>query len=183
MNANVDYYVYAYFDPRNHEMLYVGKGRGSRRYAHMPKKMGTAKERQLHEIKRAGLEPLVRVLAAKLTEDQAYLVEKALIWRSGKSLKNINSGRFGENFRRPDTLHLLLPGFDTSRGVFFGNVGDWEHRLWEDSRKFGFLAAGHGKKYSDQLNRLSAGDIVAAYLSGRGYVGIGRVTAAAGTRL
>lgn len=179
MKTGSNYYVYAYFDPRNYEMLYVGKGRGSRKHAHLPNKLGTAKERQIHEIKRAGLEPLIRVVATKLTEDQAYLVEKALIWRSGRWLTNLNTGRYAENFRPPDTLHLLLPGFDTARGVFFVNVGDWPHRLWEDCQKFGFLAAGKGPQYSAQLNRLSVGDIVAAYLTGNGYVGIGQVTGAA----
>ncbi len=171
MKTDSNYYVYAYFDPRNYEMLYVGKGQGSRKNAHVPNKLGSDKERQLHEIQRAGLEPLIRVVVARLSEDQAYLVEKALIWKSGKSLKNINSGRYKDNFRPPDTLHLSLPGFDTARGIFFVNVGDWEHRLWEDSYKFGFLAAGHGTKYSSQLNRLSVGDLVAAYLSGSGYGG------------
>jgi hypothetical protein len=179
MKTDSNYYVYAYFDPRNYEMLYVGKGRGSRKNAHVPNKLGSDKERQIHEIKRAGLEPLIRVVAAKLTEDQAYLVEKALIWKSGRSLKNVNSGRYAENFRPPDTLHLRLPGFDTARGIFFVNVGDGGHRMWEDGQKFGFVAAGYGTKYSSQLNRLSVGDIVAAYLSGSGYVGIGQVTGAA----
>ena len=78
MKTDSNYYVYAYFDPRNYEMLYVGKGQGSGKHAHMPNKLGSAKERQIHEIERSGLEPLVRVVAAKLSEDQAYLVEKAL---------------------------------------------------------------------------------------------------------
>src|SRR5260370_9748519 len=160
-------------------MMYIGKGRGSRKNAHVPDKLGSAKERQIHEIERAGLEPLIKVVAAKLTEDQAYLVEKALIWKSSRSLTNVNSGRFAENFRPPDTLHLQLPGFDTARGIFFVNVGDYDHRQWEDAQKFGFLAAGYGTKYSSQLNRLSVDDFVAAYLSAGGYVGIGQLTAAA----
>ena len=34
MKNKTNYYVYAYFDPRNYEMFYVGKGQGSRKYAH-----------------------------------------------------------------------------------------------------------------------------------------------------
>src|ERR1039458_284672 len=90
MKTDSNYYVYAYFDPRNFEMLYVGKGKGSRKNAHLPNKAGSAKERQLHQIERAGLEPLIRVVAASLTEDQALLVEKALIWRAGGSLTNVS---------------------------------------------------------------------------------------------
>ncbi|HRY51437.1 MAG TPA: GIY-YIG nuclease family protein [Candidatus Paceibacterota bacterium] len=176
METDSNYYVYAYFDPRNYEMLYVGKGKGSRKNAHLPNKAGSAKERQLHEIERAGLEPLIRVVAASLTEDQALLVEKALLWRVGGSLTNVSGGHFADKFRPPNTLHLSLPGFDSARGIYFVNVGDWAHRLWEDCSKFGFLAAGYGRKYSSQLDRLEVGSIAAAYLSGSGYVGIARVT-------
>lgn len=176
MKTDSNYYVYAYFDPRNFEMLYVGKGKGSRKNAHLPNKAGSAKERQLHEIERAGMEPLIRVVAASLTEDQALLVEKALIWRVGGSLTNVSGGHFADKFRPPNTLHLSLPGFDTARGIYFVNVGDWPNRQWEDSSKYGFLAAGYGRKYSSQLDRLEVGSIVGAYLTGAGYVGIGRVT-------
>jgi hypothetical protein len=51
-----------------------------------------------------------------------------------------------------------------------------EHTRWEDGSKYGFLAAGYGRKYSVQLDRLEVGSIVAAYLTGAGYIGIGRVT-------
>jgi len=47
MKAVSNHYVYAYFDPRNYEMLYVGKGQGSRKNAHRPIKAGTEKERRL----------------------------------------------------------------------------------------------------------------------------------------
>ena len=90
MKSDSKYYVYAYFDPRNYEMLYVGKGRGSRKYAHLHDKSGSAKERRIHEIKRAGLEPLIRVVASNLTDEQALLVEKALLWRTGESLTNVS---------------------------------------------------------------------------------------------
>ena len=177
MKNDSDYYVYAYFDPRNYEMLYVGKGRGSRKNAHRAAKAGTAKEERLHGIQKASVKPLIRVIAAGLTEDQALLVEKTLIWRTGDSLTNVNSGHYADKFRPPNTLHLSLPDFDTARGVYFVNVGDFAHRKWEDSRKYGFLAAGHGRVYSSQLERLEVGSIVAGYMSGQGYVGIARVQA------
>ncbi len=52
------------------------------------------------------------------------------------------------------------------------------HRCWEDCRRcrrYGFLAAGHGSKWSQQLRRLVEGARVYAYLRGRGYVGLGNV--------
>jgi hypothetical protein len=177
MKTNSDYYVYAYFDPRNYEMLYVGKGRGSRKNAHRPVKAGTEKERRLHGIQQAGLRPLIRVIAVNLTDDQALLVEKSLIWRTGESLTNVSGGHYADKFRPPNTLHLSLPGFDTTRGVCFVNVGHWPHREWEDCRKYGFLATGYGREFSSQLDRLEVGSIAAAYMSGHGYVGIARVLA------
>ena len=175
MKDEANYYVYAYFDPRNFQMLYVGKGKGSRKFAHKPVKTGTEKERILHEIRRQGLKPLIRVIAANLTNDQALLVEKALIWRPGDALANISSGHYADNFRPANTLHKSLPGFDTTRGVYFVNVGQFSHREWDDCRKYRFLAAGYGRQYSSQLDRLEVGSIVAAYMKGNGYVGIARV--------
>jgi hypothetical protein len=161
-------------------MLYVGKGKGSRKNAHWPNKAGTAKERQIHEIEQAGLKPFIRVIAASLTEEQALLVEKALIWSVRGSLTNVSGGHYADNFRPQKTLHLSLPGFDTVYGIYFVNVGDFPpHRLWEDSRKYGFLAAGYGRKYSSQPDLLEVGSIAAAYVSESGYVGIARVIAKA----
>jgi hypothetical protein len=184
MKTDSSYYVYAYFDPRSsNDMLYVGKGKGSRKNAHRPVKAGTAKERRLDEIKRAGREPLIKIVAVNLTEEQALLVEKALIWRTGESLTNVSGGHFAKNFRPPNTLDVSLPGFDTVHGIFFVNVGAHfgPHRQWEDGYKYGFVAAGYGREHSSQLDRLSVGDIVAAYFKKEGckngYVGVGRVVA------
>jgi hypothetical protein len=176
MKTDSHYYVYAYFDPRNYEMVYVGKGKGSRKYDHPPNKKGSALQRCIHEIKQAGLKPHVRVVAANLTEDQAFLVEKALIWRTGRSLTNRSGGQYADLFRPPNTLHISLPGFDSARGIYYVNVcGDQPHRQWEDCAKYGFLAAGYERGFSSQLDRLEVGSIVAAYQRRHGFVGIGRV--------
>ena len=179
MTIDANYDVYAYYDPRNYEMLYVGKGKGSRKNAHKPLEEGSKKECRLHAIQKAGIKPLIRVVAANLTADQALLVEKTLIWRANGLLTNVSGGHFADNFRPKDTLHLSLPGFDTFGGVFFANVGHWPHRQWEDGRKYGFLAAGYGRRYSSQLDRIGVDSIVAAYFNKYGYVGIGRVIAPA----
>ena len=106
-----------------------------------------------------------------------------MIWRTGESLTNVSGGHFANNFRPPQTLDRSLPGFDTVNGIFFVNVAAHfgPHREWEDGYKYGFVAAGYGRKWSSQLDRLSVGDIVAAYFKEdgykKGYVGIGRVIA------
>ena len=137
-------------------------------------------ERRIYEIKKAGKEPLIKTVAVNLTEDQAFLVEKALIWSLRKSLTNVSGGHFAKNFRPPHTLRESLPGFDTVHGIFFVNACHWdEGRHWEDCRKYGFLAAGYGRNWSEQLTRLEVGSIAAAYQKGAGYVGIGKVIAKA----
>ncbi|PGO81696.1 hypothetical protein CN980_01080 [Bacillus cereus] len=64
-------------------------------------------------------------------------------------------------------------------GLYFVNVGEGSHRSWEDCRKFGFISAGQGKKYSSAVKRLKVGDKILAYLKGNGYVGYGEIVSTA----
>lgn len=66
-------------------------------------------------------------------------------------------------------------------GYWFVNVGDGEHRNWEDNIKYGYIGAGHGKWYSNGLKRLQQGDKIFAYIKGQGYVGYGEVESPAVT--
>jgi len=61
-------------------------------------------------------------------------------------------------------------------GYWFVNVGEGDHRNWDDNRKYGYLGAGQGEKYSRPLTHLKVGDKVFAYMKGLGYVGYGEVT-------
>jgi hypothetical protein len=61
-------------------------------------------------------------------------------------------------------------------GYWFVNVGEGEHRNWDDNRKYGYIGAGQGEWYSSALQRLSLGDEIFAYMKGLGYVGYGKVT-------
>jgi hypothetical protein len=61
-------------------------------------------------------------------------------------------------------------------GYWFVNVGEGQHRTWDDNVRFGFVGAGQGRKYSAALQRLSVGDRIYAYMRGLGYVGFGEVT-------
>jgi len=170
-----DFYVYGYFDPRSYRLFYVGKGRGSRKFSHLRDGGGGMKARIITAIRRAGLSPLIKVVAANLSESDAFLVETSLIWALGPSLTNEVAGSASELFRPPDSLHQQLAGFDTNTGLYFVNVGEGPSRSWEDCRKYGFLAAGGGTRWSRQLERLTVGDLVVAYLKRHGYVGVGRV--------
>ena len=70
-----DFYVYVYIDPRNFEEFYYGKGRGSRKNVHPFDTSDSEKSRRIKEIEKAGLVPVIRVIASNLSEHDAYLVE------------------------------------------------------------------------------------------------------------
>ena len=179
MNGAEDFYVYCYIDPRNLEEFYYGKGKGSMSLAHLLDQGKSEKTARIKQIRAAGVEPTIRIIATDLTEDQALLVETALIWKLGKWLTNENAGHYARKFRPQNTLHTKLVGFDFSHRIHFFNVGEFEHRSWDDCRTYGFLSAGYGLKYANQARQLHVGDVVVAYLSKYGYVEIGRVTAEA----
>jgi hypothetical protein len=51
------------------------------------------------------------------------------------------------------------------------------NRDWEEAREYGFISAG-GNLHAKKLSRLKPGDRVWVYITRRGYVGVGVVTAA-----
>jgi hypothetical protein len=171
-----DYYVYVCIDPRNFEEFYFGKGRGSRKDAHLSDDGDSEKARRIAAIKRADLEPIIRVIARDLSEHDAFLVEKTLLWKLGKQLTNQASGHYADNFRPHDTMHRRLSGFDFRHGLYYFNVGDGTHRSWEDCANHGFISAGQGLRWRDAILGFNEGDVLAAYLKNHGFVGIGRVT-------
>lgn len=63
-----------------------------------------------------------------------------------------------------------------SSRIFYANTGG---RNWEDMRQHGYWTCGGGARYRDQALTLRIGDEICAYVSGRGYVGLGVVRAPA----
>ncbi len=174
-----DHYVYCYIDPRNHEEFYYGKGRGSRKAAHLHDKKDTEKTRRISQIKKEGLLPIIRVIAAGLTNEEALLVEKTLLWKQGKFTTNISTGAFSNNFRPLDTLHKNIAGFDFQSGIYYYNVGEGKTRNWDDYLAYGFICAGQGQIWRDAMLGFNVGDIFVAYLKKHGFVGVGRIIEAA----
>ena len=154
MSESEEYYVYVYIDPRNFEEFYYGKGKGNRKDAHLKDDNDSEKVKRIKAILKEGLKPIIKVVAKNLTENNAHLIEKTLIWKLGRNLTNQSSGHFAEKFRPNDTLHLDLAGFDFKNGLYYINIGEGLHRCWDDCRKFGFLAAGQDVKYSNPLRTL-----------------------------
>ncbi len=73
--------------------------------------------------------------------------------------------------------------------LFFANVGEPKAeqlanhlarrtvhalRKWENCKDYGFISAGQGQEWSNQLDRVSKNDIICAYVTERGFVGIGQ---------
>jgi hypothetical protein len=154
-----DYYVYVYIDPRNFEEFYYGKGCGSRKDAHLFEESDSAKSRRIQEIKKAGLTPIIRVIARDLSETEALLVEKTLLWKLGKLTTNIATGHFAEKFRPHNTLHKELSGFDFKNSILYYNVGECEYRNWDDYSKFDFISAGQGQRWRDAMLGFNPGDL------------------------
>ena len=174
-----DYYVYVYIDPRNFEEFYFGKGKGSRKDAHLQDVSDSEKTRRIKAILDLDLEPIIRVIARGLSEHDALLVEKTLLWKLGRQLTNVSSGHYSDKFRPHNTIHAMLSGFDYQNGVYYYNVGEGPHRNWDDYKKYGFISAGQGTRFRDAMLGFNEGDIVAAYLKGKGFVGIGKVSSRA----
>ncbi len=176
MDNQSDYYVYVYIDPRNFEEFYYGKGKGLRKDSHLYEDSDSEKSKRIKAIKKASLLPIIKVIAKDLTESQALLIEKTLLWKLGKQLTNVSTGHFANKFRPHDTMHLSLSGFDYQNGIYYYNVGEGEVRNWDDYVRYGFISAGQHPKYNEPMKTFEVGDIVVAYLKGHGYVGIGTVT-------
>jgi hypothetical protein len=170
-----NYYVYVYIDPRNFEEFYYGKGKGSRKDAHLSEDSDTDKSRRIKAIFKEGLKPIIRVIARNLSEHDALLIEKTLLWKLGKQLTNISSGHYSDNFRPHDALHKMLSGFDFKNGLYYYNIGEGINRNWDDYVNFGFISAGQAPRFRDAMLGFEEGDVIAAYLKGRGFVGIGQI--------
>ena len=174
-----EHYVYVYIDPRNLEPIYYGKGQGSRREAHLKAHGESKVKERVRKITADGAKPVIRTIACNLTEEQALLVETALIWQANGRTLNVMPGNFASKFRPQNTFHRELTGFDSHRHVYFFNVGHGPCRTWEWNVKYEYVGAGQGTIFRRAIENLHEGDIVAAYIAKRGYVGVGRVLARA----
>lgn len=68
----------------------------------------------------------------------------------------------------------VVVNFDADDFMYM-NIAEGPHRCWVDCRRYGFLSAGQGERWSAQLVRLKVGAPVYAYFKEHGYVGLGVV--------
>jgi hypothetical protein len=91
------FYVYAYVDPRDGTIFYVGKGNRNRCFAHLPARDAGVKSRRIAELRKLGQEPRIEILRHGLTEKEAFEVEGAVIDALG--LLNLGNAVIGHQSR------------------------------------------------------------------------------------
>lgn len=83
-----DFYVYTYTDPRNGDIIYVGKGCGERHLYHW--KYGNPSnshfDRKLAKIRKQKLEPEINIVFTSKDEDEVYELEEFLIKEIGRTI-------------------------------------------------------------------------------------------------
>jgi uncharacterized protein len=92
-------YVYVYTDPRNGRPFYIGKGQGTRLFAHLDDTSETEKTARISAIRKSGQEPRIDILRYGLTVTEASLVEASAIDLVGLSqLTNRIAGHHDKSF-------------------------------------------------------------------------------------
>jgi hypothetical protein len=78
--TKLGYYVYAYVDPRDSKIFYVGKGCHGRALAHLDQEGDSAKVRRIAEIKSENKQPRIDILAHGIDDEKTALrIEAAVI--------------------------------------------------------------------------------------------------------
>ena len=100
-------YVYVFFDPRDEQPFYVGKGCGNRAFDHFSDQSESEKSRRIKEIEESGHEPRIEILRYGLSKSEASHIEAAVIDILGTDkLTNVYRGEHSKGFGRISTLDL-----------------------------------------------------------------------------
>ena len=104
------FYVYAYIDPRDESVFYIGKGVGERATDHLFETSESQKISRINSIRASGLEPHIDIIAHQLRDDlEASRLEAALIELVGiNRLTNIVRGRFSTNYPRRPLIDFIM---------------------------------------------------------------------------
>lgn len=116
----IECYVYCLVDPRNNKIFYVGKGKGNRVFDHAANAIKSDEEslklNVIRDIQREGLNVKSYIIRHKLTDEEAFLVESALIdlltypqFNTESVLTNIVSGhhQWDEGIKTVEEIRAL----------------------------------------------------------------------------
>lgn len=112
------FYVYVYSDPRTDVPFYIGKGKGNRAFSHLEDRGETEKALRIQEIRSAGFQPRIEILAFGLDEESAFKVEAAAIDLIGREqLTNRVLGHGARRYGRMsvETVHAKLSARPVAR--------------------------------------------------------------------
>ena len=114
IHSQLGYYVYRLIDPRNGQTFYIGKGKGNRVFSHVAgvpdlsqfEDDASEKIQVIHQIQNAGLEPIHVVHRHGMSEDEAFLVESALI-DATPGLTNLVKGQGSDSYGPANADELI----------------------------------------------------------------------------
>jgi hypothetical protein len=167
------HYVYAYIDPRNESVFYIGKGAGDRGTDHLFATGETEKIARIKSIRESGMEPRIDIIAHGLRDnDEAIRVEAALIELVGvKNLTNKIGGLRSVEFPRrplkdfiiemaPQQADIIDPSLLIRINKFF-RYGMSEKELYEATR--GIWVIGKRREKAEYAMAVYAGVIRQVY--------------------
>lgn len=139
-----EYYVYIYFDPRNNQPFYVGKGKDYRYLKHLKEtKENTENYKKwsyIQGLRNKGLEPLIKKIQENISELNAYDIETNLIKKYGR--KDIDKNGILTNIcidnRPPNTKESRQKQSESMKGEKnhrYGKVGWNKGILWSEEIK------------------------------------------------
>ena len=73
---SLGFYVYAYVDPLDSKIRYIGKGTGDRALSHLYSDEESDKIEWIQGLKKIGKNPQIDIIARNLSEETALLVER-----------------------------------------------------------------------------------------------------------
>ena len=76
---SLGFYVYAYVDPIDSTIRYVGKGTGNRALSHLHSDEESDKVEWIQGLKKMDKSPQIDIIARNLSEETALLIERSLI--------------------------------------------------------------------------------------------------------
>ncbi|GIZ13066.1 hypothetical protein [Pseudomonas sp. NCCP-436] len=168
----LQWYVYAYIDPRTGKAFYIGQGKGNRAFDHLVDKTDCEKVRIIQELHAAGTKPIISILRHGLSQDEAKLVESVCIdFAELENLTNGVKGKYSKYFGRASVDELIrrydAPPADVTERCIAINIsqtyrpGMTDREIYECTR--GVWPLGSDKNHADYALAVYQGVILEVY--------------------